>query len=146
MDLIVDVLADSVIDTIKLIPFLFVTYLAMEALEHFASNKVREALAHWTKRKLLLCSAVDSVFDFDDEEYGLLKNAVIIKCLPFIKDNAISDKCNSFSAIIYYIHLMGDQKARKSYKKNDLTMDFVLLIFYNILLLIQDSLAFYYCI
>lgn len=44
MDLIVDVLADSVIDTIKLIPFLFVTYLAMEALEHFASNKVREAV------------------------------------------------------------------------------------------------------
>lgn len=44
MDLIVDVLADSVIDTLKLIPFLFVTYLAMEALEHFASNKVREAV------------------------------------------------------------------------------------------------------
>ena len=44
MDLIVDVLADSVIDTLKLIPFLFLTYLAMEALEHFASNKVREAV------------------------------------------------------------------------------------------------------
>lgn len=44
MDLIVDVLADSVIDTLKLIPFLLVTYLAMEALEHFASNKVREAV------------------------------------------------------------------------------------------------------
>lgn len=44
MDLIFDVLADSVIDTLKLIPFLFVTYLAMEALEHFASNKVREAV------------------------------------------------------------------------------------------------------
>ena len=44
MDLFVDVLADSVIDTLKLIPFLFVTYLAMEALEHFASKKVREAV------------------------------------------------------------------------------------------------------
>ena len=44
MDLFVDVLADSVIDTLKLIPFLFVTYLAMEALEHFASNKVKEAV------------------------------------------------------------------------------------------------------
>lgn len=44
MDLIVDVLADSVIDTLKLIPFLLVTYLAMEALEHLASNKVREAV------------------------------------------------------------------------------------------------------
>lgn len=44
MDLIFDVLADSVIDTLKLIPFLLVTYLAMEALEHFASNKVKEAV------------------------------------------------------------------------------------------------------
>ena len=44
MNLFVDVLADSVIDTLKLIPFLLVTYLAMEALEHFASNKVREAV------------------------------------------------------------------------------------------------------
>lgn len=44
MDLVFDVLADSVIDTLKLIPFLLVTYLAMEALEHFASNKVKEAV------------------------------------------------------------------------------------------------------
>ena len=46
MDLLVDVLADSVIDTLKLIPFLLVTYLAMEALEHFASNKVKEVVEH----------------------------------------------------------------------------------------------------
>lgn len=46
MDLLVDVLADSVIDTLKLIPFLLVTYLAMEALEHYASNKVKEAVEH----------------------------------------------------------------------------------------------------
>ena len=41
MDLFFDVLADCVVDTLKLIPFLFVTYLAMEALEHAAGNKVR---------------------------------------------------------------------------------------------------------
>jgi hypothetical protein len=46
LDLLVDVFADSVIDTLKLIPFLLVTYLAMEALEHFASNKVKEAVEH----------------------------------------------------------------------------------------------------
>ncbi len=44
MDLLSDVLADSVLDTLKLIPFLFVTYLAMEALEHFASGKVKAAV------------------------------------------------------------------------------------------------------
>ncbi len=34
MDLVLDVLIDGVVDTAKLLPFLFVTYLAMEALEH----------------------------------------------------------------------------------------------------------------
>lgn len=46
MELLVDVLADSVIDTLKLIPFLFVTYLAMEALEHAASHKIQETVEH----------------------------------------------------------------------------------------------------
>ncbi|WP_321971675.1 putative manganese transporter [Paratractidigestivibacter sp.] len=41
MDLLVDVLKDSVHDTLNLIPFLLLTYLAMEALEHAASDKVR---------------------------------------------------------------------------------------------------------
>ena len=44
MELLSDVMADSVLDTLKLIPFLFVTYLAMEALEHFASGKVKAAV------------------------------------------------------------------------------------------------------
>lgn len=44
MSFFIDVLADSVIDTLKLIPFLFVTYLAMEALEHAASHKVQDAV------------------------------------------------------------------------------------------------------
>lgn len=44
MDLLADVLFDSVIDALKLIPFLFVTYLAMEALEHSASHHVRAAV------------------------------------------------------------------------------------------------------
>ncbi|MFZ2755312.1 MAG: hypothetical protein WAY93_00450, partial [Atopobiaceae bacterium] len=34
MDLLLDALSDSLVDTAKLVPFLFVTYLAMEALEH----------------------------------------------------------------------------------------------------------------
>lgn len=34
MDLVLEVLVDGVVDTAKLLPFLFVTYLAMEALEH----------------------------------------------------------------------------------------------------------------
>lgn len=41
MDLVADVLLDSVVDTIKLVPFLLVTYLAMEAIEHSASSRVK---------------------------------------------------------------------------------------------------------
>ena len=44
MVFLVDVLTESVIDTLKLIPFLFLTYLAMEALEHSASHHVRAAV------------------------------------------------------------------------------------------------------
>lgn len=44
MDFLVDVLTESVIDTLNLIPFLFLTYLAMEALEHSASHHVRAAV------------------------------------------------------------------------------------------------------
>ena len=44
MELLVDVLLDSVKDTAQLIPFLFVTYLAMEALEHSAEARMRQAV------------------------------------------------------------------------------------------------------
>lgn len=44
MDFLADVLTESVIDTLKLIPFLFLTYLAMEALEHSASHHVCAAV------------------------------------------------------------------------------------------------------
>ena len=44
MDLVVDVLADSVKDTAQLVPFLFLTYLAMEAIEHSTEDRVRSLM------------------------------------------------------------------------------------------------------
>lgn len=44
MDMLADVLLDSVLDTLKLIPFLLVTYLAMEAIEHSASGHVQQVV------------------------------------------------------------------------------------------------------
>ncbi len=44
MELIVDVLLEAVVDTLKLIPFLFVTYLLMEALEHKAGEHSERAV------------------------------------------------------------------------------------------------------
>lgn len=39
-----DILQDAVIDTIKLIPFLFITYLIMEYIENKTSGKIREKI------------------------------------------------------------------------------------------------------
>lgn len=44
MDFVVHVLEHSVLDTLALVPLLFVTYLAMEAIEHSASAHVRAAV------------------------------------------------------------------------------------------------------
>lgn len=42
--MIIDAIADSFIDSAKLLPFLFLTYLAMEYLEHKAGRKMQEAI------------------------------------------------------------------------------------------------------
>ena len=44
--LLVDVLVDGVIDTAKLVPFLFVTYVVMEAIEHASDRRVAHAVAN----------------------------------------------------------------------------------------------------
>lgn len=49
MTLLKDALVDSLTDTVKLIPFLFITYLAMEYLEHHTSQKTTETLARMGK-------------------------------------------------------------------------------------------------
>lgn len=45
MELFVDVLVDSIIDTLELLPFLFVTYLVMELIEHSTSGHVEKLVA-----------------------------------------------------------------------------------------------------
>lgn len=42
--MLLDILMDAVIDSIKLVPFLFVTYLIMEYLEHKTSNKSKKSI------------------------------------------------------------------------------------------------------
>lgn len=42
MDIILDVLVDTGIDALKLLPFLFLAYLAMECLEHWTGGKMQE--------------------------------------------------------------------------------------------------------
>lgn len=42
--MLVDIVADSFIDSVKLLPFLFLTYLAMEFLEHKAGEKMQTVI------------------------------------------------------------------------------------------------------
>ena len=49
VDLFVDVLIDSVRDTLNLVPFLLLTYIAMEALEHGAAGRAERLIAQSDK-------------------------------------------------------------------------------------------------
>ena len=42
--MILDVISDALLDTAKLIPFLFLTYLVMEYLEHKTKNKSKQIM------------------------------------------------------------------------------------------------------
>lgn len=42
MDIIIDVLCDTCIDALRLLPFLFLTYLVMECLEHWTGGRMQE--------------------------------------------------------------------------------------------------------
>ncbi len=42
--MIIDTIKDSLIDSVKLLPFLFLTYLVMECLEHKAGDRMREKI------------------------------------------------------------------------------------------------------
>lgn len=44
--MLIEALADAVLDTLKLLPFLFVTYLVMEYLEHKAADKTQRIIRH----------------------------------------------------------------------------------------------------
>ena len=48
--------------------------------------------ANWEVRKTILCSTTNKVFNFGLSELG----------------NRFGEKCDSFSALVYYIHVLGD--------------------------------------
>ena len=57
--------------------------------------------AHWELRKTLLLQTVNDVFDFSSK-------AGEWKILWFTKDYGYTKQCNSFSAFLYYLHILGE--------------------------------------
>jgi len=58
MDLLIDILLDAGKDTLSLVPFLLVTYLALETLEHVAGDRVNGAIKRavpWLARCWVWC-------------------------------------------------------------------------------------------
>lgn len=61
--------------------------------------------AHWSDiRKKIILDTVNHEFDF-----GLLSNITVL---------GYDERCNSFSALIYYVHILQDHKTNKEFHKN----------------------------
>ena len=61
MDFLLHVLEHSVRDTLALVPLLFLTYLAMEAIEHVASDRVRAAVERSGKAGPVVAAALGAL-------------------------------------------------------------------------------------
>lgn len=67
--------------------------------------------ASWSVRKNILLATTEKVFDFSVFSGEVLGH-----------DFGYADKCNSFAALIYYVHIIGDHEAREGYKVTDVMM------------------------
>lgn len=59
--MILDVLIDTVLDCLKMLPFLFIAFLVLEAIEHHAGKKITNALAASGKAGPLIGSALGCI-------------------------------------------------------------------------------------
>lgn len=67
--------------------------------------------ANWSIRRNLLLATTEQVFDF---------SVLSGKILGY--DFGYAEKCNSFAALVYYVHIIGDHEARTGYKVTDVMM------------------------
>ena len=63
--------------------------------------------AHWASRKLILLSTVNNVFNFKHTSNNI---------------SSYKGQCDSFAALVYYVHLIGDQIENKKYNNEGLEM------------------------
>lgn len=67
--------------------------------------------ANWNVRKNILLATTEQVFDF---------SALSGTVLGF--NFGYAEKCNSFAALVYYVHILGDHEARTGYRVTDVMM------------------------
>ena len=80
-----DVILDTVIDSVKLIPFLFLTYLVMEYLENKAADKMQNAVKKAGKLGPLFGGILGAVLSTSDEMLPILISEKSIGTLTIIK-------------------------------------------------------------
>lgn len=66
-------------------------------------NYDKDDQANWSVRKEILLSTNCYVFGFDEN----------------MSENDYSDKCNSLCALMYYVHVLGDEQTREEFTKDD---------------------------
>lgn len=92
----------------------------IEEIDFIASAKTHQSYTHrgwdhdyiddkanWNVRKKLLLATVEHVFDFDFLSGTFLGEVV---------SRGYDKRCNSFAALVYYVHILGDLVEAKNYK------------------------------
>lgn len=69
--------------------------------------------ANWSIRKNILLATTEKIFDF-----SVLSGSILGYNFGY------TEKCNSFAALVYYVHILGDHEARENYKVTDVMIPF----------------------
>ena len=82
-----DIVLDSLIDTLKILPYLFITFIILELIEHKLSNKNEEVLANNKRLGPLLGGLLGAVpqCGFSAMASNLFSNKVITRFAFFTK-------------------------------------------------------------
>lgn len=67
--------------------------------------------ANWDVRRSILLATTEQVFDFS-----------VLSGMVLGHNFGYAEKCNSFAALVYYVHILGDHEARVSFKVTDVMM------------------------
>mgnify|MGYP001221297927 CR=1 FL=1 len=94
MTIALDVIKDTLIDSLKTLPFLFLAFLLLEALEHHAGGRINNALRSAGKAgpllgSLLGCFSHGGVFGFSAARFSAVFRSAAFRFSPQIYIRAV---------------------------------------------------------